>query len=275
VMTVAAGWLCLLLARLCGLGVTGSLGSMIALCFLPTFYWLQQYLTEGPILVCTLALLLGTVLVVRGRVVAGIVVSTLAYVGGLLIRYSTFSLQAACLAACLVLLALVDPEEFRTPRTIRLATYHAGVFVILGVIPKLLGWPGFTDSLTDTFSHHFTRAAPSNLYGHWFALMGRYLIGLGRMYGGQPLLPLLLVGSLILLWRSARLLAAVVTAAALTGVCTALAHPVASQGSRLYVQLFLLAAFGLGLIAELTRRSFTPRLAAEWASRVRREDDLK
>jgi hypothetical protein len=274
-MTIAAGWLCLLLARLCGLGVVGSLGSMVALYCLPTFYWLQQYLTEGPILVCTLALLVGTALVFRGRVVAGVVVSSLAYAAGLLIRYSTFSLQAGCVAACLLLLSVVDPDVFRTRRTIRLTIYHTGAFVILSVIPNLLGWPGFTDSLTDTFTHHFTRPVPADLYERWLLLMGRYIVGLGRLYGGAPILPLLLLGSLALLWRSARLLAAAVAAAALTGVGTALAHPVASQGSRLYVQVFLLAAFGLGLTAELTRRSFAPRLAAEWANRVRREDDLK
>jgi hypothetical protein len=274
-VTIAAGWLSLLLARQCGLGVVGSLGSMVALYCLPTFYWLQQYLTEGPILVCTLTLLLGTMLVIRGRVFAGVFTSTLAYAAGLLIRYSTFSLQAACIVACLLLLAVVDPVAFRNRRAIRLTVYHAGAIIILSVAPRLLGWPGFTDSLADTFTHHFTRPAPSDLYGHWIVLIGRYIFGLGHMYGGAPILPLLLLGSLTLLWRSARLLAAAVTAAAMAGVGTALAHPVASQGSRLYVQVFLLAAFGLGLTVELTRRSFAPRLGAEWATWVRREDDVK
>lgn len=274
-MTMAAGWLVLLLARQCGLGVVGSLASMVALYCLPTFSWLQQYLTEGPILVCTLVLLVGTVLVLRGRVVAGIVTSTLAYAAGLLIRYSTFSLQAACLVVCLLLLALVDPKLFRTRRTIRLTAYHAGAFVILLVIPWLLGWPGFKDSLADTFSHHFVRPVPPHLYGHWLALVGRYFSSLDRLYGSNPIVPVIMLGSLALLWRRARLAAAVTTAAALAGAGTALAHPLASQGSRLYVQVFLLAAFGLGFAADLTHRSFALRLAIERANRIRRQDDLE
>ncbi|MBR7832443.1 hypothetical protein KDL01_04195 [Actinospica durhamensis] len=273
-VTIAAGWLCLLLARLAGLGVAGSLGSMVALYCLPTFFWLQQDLTEGVTLACTLVLLVGSVLVLRGRVVAGLVVSTLAYAAGLLIRYSTFSLQAVCLAGCLFVLALLGPEELRTRRTIRLAGYHAGAFVILTVIPMLLGWPGFRESLTDTFSDHFTHAVPGDLYGHWLSLIGRYIASLGRLYGGDPILPLLVVAGLVLLWRGERLLAALVSAAALTGIGSALAHPLASQGSRLYVQVFLLAVFGLGLGVDLAHRSLLPRLAAERVSRVRREDDV-
>ncbi len=273
-VTIAAGWLCLLLARLSGLGVTGSLCSMVAIYCLPTFFWLQQYLTEGPMLDCTLALLIGTVLVLRERVVAGLVVSTLAYAAGLLIRYSTFSLQSACLTLCLLVLALVGPAALRVGRTFRLAGYHAGVFVILTVVPLLLGWPGFRESLTDTFTDHFTETEPPDLYGHWFTLMGRYISSLGRLYGGDPVLPLAVIASAVLLWRGQRLLAAVVTAAALTGVGTALAHPVASQGSRLYVQVFLLVVFGLGLGADLAQRALAARLAAERVSRVRREDEV-
>lgn len=274
--TLAAGWLCLLLSRLSGLGVAGSLAAMVALYCLPTFFWLQQYLTEGPILACTLAVLVGTVLVLRGRVVAGVVVCSLGYLAGLLIRYPSFSLLAASLAVCLLLLAATGPETFPTGcwRTIRLAAYHGGAFVILSMIPWLLGWPGLRDSLTDTFTDHFTAPAPTDLYGHWFTLMGRYLASVGRLYGGDPVLPLLVLGSVVLLWRHTRVLAAVVTAAALTGVGTALAHPMASQGTRLYVQVFLVAAFGVGLGVDLAQRSFAPRLAAERVSRVRREDDL-
>lgn len=275
-VTLAAGWLCLLLARLSGLGVAGSLGAMVALYCLPTFFWLQQYLTEGLMLVCTLVVLIGTVLVLRGRIVAGVVVCSLGYLAGLLIRYSSFSLLAACLAVCLLLLAATGPETFPTGcwRTIRLAAYHGGAFVILSMIPWLLGWPGLRDSLTDTFSDHFTTPAPADLYGRWFTLMGRYLDGVGRLYGGDPVLPLLVLGSVVLLWRHARELGAVVTAAALTGIGTALAHPVSSQGTRLYVQVFLVGVFGVGFGVDLAQRSFTPRLAAERVSRVRREDDL-
>jgi hypothetical protein len=274
-VTIAAGWLCLLLARLSGLGVAGSLGSMIALSCLPTFFWLQQYLTEGPMLVCTLLLLIGTVLAARGRVVAGLAISTLAYAAGLLIRYSTFSLQAACLAVCLLLLARVSPEEFRNRRTFRLAAYHGGAFLILSVVSALLGWPGFQGSLADTFTDHFTEPAPPDLYGRWLSLMVGYLGSVGRLYAGDPMLALLVLLGLVLLWRGARLLAAVVTAAALTGVGTALAHPVASQGARLYVQVFLLAVFGLGYAAELAAHALATRFADARLDRVRREDDLK
>ena len=274
-VTIAAGWLCLVLARVSGLGTFGSLASMAALYCLPPFFWLQQYLTEGLMIDLTLVVLIGLVLALSGRMRAGLIVSSLGYAAGLLVRYSSFSMLGACLAACLLLLALVA-RDYRGRRTYQLAAYNALAFVILTLIPVGLGWPGFRDSLTDTFTDHFTKPTPPDLYHHWFSLMRRYLKDLGQLYLHHPVLPLLVIMGLILLWTDRKALAAVLTAAALTGIGSALAHPVSTQGQRLYVQVFLVAVFGIGVAGDLIERRWrgTEHRTLSGSS-VHREDEVK
>jgi len=104
-LTLLAGWGVVLLIRLAGGGTLAALSGMIACYTLPTWFWLNQFLTEAPTLVCTIAVLIGAVLILRGRTRLGLVVSTVAYVCGFVVRYSTFSVQAGSMALTIGLLA--------------------------------------------------------------------------------------------------------------------------------------------------------------------------
>ncbi len=100
---MAAGWVCLLIARAAGLRQTGALAAMVAFFLVPSFFWMQQYLTEGPTMVCTLVVLLGTVCALRGRARLGLTIAAAGYAAGFVVRYSTFSVQAGALAVCVLL----------------------------------------------------------------------------------------------------------------------------------------------------------------------------
>jgi hypothetical protein len=255
-ITVAAGWAALILVRLAGAGPEAGLAAMLLTYVLPTGYWLQQFLTEGPTLILTFAVLAGAVLLRRGATKAGLAVSGIAYFCGFFVRYSTFSMLAGCLLLSAGLIAWLIPGG-RNRRTGVLALVSGVAFLIQTALPPLLDWPGFKDSLTDTFTNHFTEPVPHDLYGKWLSLNWHYWIDIVRSYIYTPLLAVLLALGLYLLLRYRREFGLIVVAAALTGLGTAAAHPLTSQGDRLYFQAYLLAICGLPVLADLLRRGGT------------------
>ncbi|HZP51550.1 hypothetical protein [Actinocrinis sp.] len=252
-LTLLAGWGVVLLIRLAGGGTLAALAGMVALYTLPTWFWLNQFLTEAPTLVCTIAVLIGAMLMLRGRTRLGLIVSTIAYVCGFVVRYSTFSVQAGCMALTIGLLAWWS-REWRNRRAVLLAAYSAGLLIVLTLLPTAFGWPGFKDSLEDTFTNHYTEPTPPNLYGKWLALNKHFWLATAKNYLHDPLVPALLVLGAVLLWRFRRDLGAIVGAAALTGLASAAAHPLTSQLDRLYYQAYLLGVCGLPILADLIRR---------------------
>jgi hypothetical protein len=261
-LTLAMGWGVVLLIRLAGGGPLAALAGMIACYTLPTWFWLQQFLTEAPALVLTIAVLIGAILVLRGRTRLGLAVSAAAYVCGFAVRYSTFSALAGSLVLMIGLLVWRTPER-RNRRTAVLAGFSALAFVVLTVIPPLLNWPGFKASIEELLTTHYTTPTPDNLYGKWLSLNKRYWIATADNYALQPLMPALVLLGAFLLWRYQRELAALVTAAALTGLASAAVHPQTGQLDRLYLQVYLLAVCGLPMLADLARRrgSQPPRSA--------------
>lgn len=251
---LGSAWLCLLIARAAGLHPLAALAAMIGFFLAPSYFWMQQYLTEGPTMVCTLVVLLGTVWALRGRTRLGLAIAGAGYAAGFVVRYSTFSVQAACLVACLLLLALTG-RDHRNRRTYLITALNAAAFAVTTALPPLLGWPGLSNSLQDTYADHFTEPTPPDLYHLWLSHMAGYAAHLARAYAHDPAALLPVLAGLAVLWLSHRTVAAVVSAAALAGVASALAHPVLSQGSRLYFQVFLLTAFGAAGAVELLARS--------------------
>ncbi|MBS2962232.1 hypothetical protein KGA66_04190 [Actinocrinis puniceicyclus] len=252
-LTLLAGWGVVLLIRLAGGGTLAALTGMVALYTLPTWFWLNQFLTEAPTLVCTIAVLIGAVLLLRGRTRLGLIVSTTAYVCGFVVRYSTFSVQAGTMLLTIALLAWWD-RRWRNRRAGLLAGYSAGVLIVLGLLPTAFGWPGFKASLEDTFTNHYTEPTPPNLYGKWLSLNKHFWLATAKNYLHDPLVPALLLLGAVLLWRYRRDLGAIVSAAALTGLASAAAHPLTSQLDRLYYQVYLVGVCGLPILADLIRR---------------------
>ncbi len=269
-LTLLAGWGVLVLIRLGGGSASAALSGMV-LCFvLPTWYWLQQFLTESPTLVCTIAVLIGAMLVLRGRTRLGLVASTVAYVCGFVVRYSTFSVQAGCMALTIGLLAW-SSRSWRDRRAGVLAAYSGGVFVVLTVLPVAFGWPGFRASLEDTFTNHFLQPTPPNLYGKWLRLNWFYWPQTAKDNAHAPLVPALVILSAVLLWRYRRGLGAVAGAAALTGLANAAAHPMTNQLDRLYFQVYLLPICGLPILADLILRRIGPVDGARTGPRAHEE----
>jgi hypothetical protein len=246
---ICAAWLCLLIARAAGLHPLAAFGAMIAFFLVPSFFWMQQFLTEGPTMVCTLVVLLGVVWALSGQSRQGLAIASVGYVAGFVVRYSTFSVQAGCLAACVLVLALCS-RAHHNRRTCVIAGFNGAACVVMMALPPLLGWPGFSNSLQDTYTEHFTERTPTDLYHLWLSHMHTYVVRIASMYVHDlaALVPVLV--GLAVLWFRHRAVAAVVSAAALTGVATALAHPLLSQGSRLYYQVFLLAVFGVAGVVD-------------------------
>jgi hypothetical protein len=271
-LALLAGWGVALLIRLAGGGAPAALAGMVALYVLPTWFWLNQFLSEAPTLVLTIAVLIGAVLMLRGRTGLGLAVSTFAYAFGFVVRYSTFSVQAGCMALTIALLAWWN-RPWRTRSSALLAGYSAGVFAVLSALPAVFGWPGFKASLEDTFTGHYTKPTPPDLYGKWLALNKHFWLATAKNYLHAPLVPALVLLGAVLLWRYRRELGAIVGSAALTGLATAAAHPLTSQLDRLYYQVYLLAVCGSAVLADLVARPEPAHQDTESTAADRRRAD--
>jgi hypothetical protein len=256
-ITIAAGWGVLLLLWASGLSRRASLGGMIALYTFPTWYWLGQFLTDGPALMLTIWVLAGAAMMLnatsRRQVRCGTAVLSAAYALGFLVRWSSFAILALCFLPALAILSWRHPR-WRTRRVALLAAVNGTALTLLTTIPAVAGWPGLNASVTDTFTGHFTQKAPANLYGKLLKLnVHSWTILLTRNYLSGPLLPALCTLGLKLLLHYHPDLAALVTAAALTGLGTAAAHPLASQMPRLYLSVYLLGICGLPVLLDHTQ----------------------
>jgi hypothetical protein len=254
-VTVASGWGVLLLLRVAGLGRRASLGGMIALYAFPTWYWLGQFLADGPMLMLIIWVLAGAAMLLksndRRQLQNGIAVLSTAYILGFFVRWSSFAMLALCLLPALAVLYWRQPR-CRTRRLGLLAGINAAVLVLFTVIPAVADWPGLSASVTDTFTNHFTRKVPADLYGKLIRLNEHSWIWLlTHHYLSGPLIPVLCAAGLVLLLRYQPVLAALVGAAALTGLGTAAAHPLISQMSRLYLPVYLLGVCGLPVLLDL------------------------
>jgi hypothetical protein len=249
-LTLLAGWGVVVLIRVAGGGTRAALAGMIACFTLPTWYWLGQFLTEAPTLVMTIGALIGAVLLLRGAVRSGLIVSAVFYTLGFIVRYSNFSMLALCMMITVGVLAVTTPY-WRNRRAALLGGFSAVVFAITMVLPVAFGWPGFSDSVEDTFTDHYTKPVPPDMYGKLLSLNYHYWIDTGKGFVSAPLVPGLVVLGAFMLWRYRRAFGAVVGAAALTGLGTAAAHPLVSQLDRLYFLIYLLAVCGLPIAADL------------------------
>ncbi|MFI6821709.1 hypothetical protein ACIBJE_12260 [Micromonospora sp. NPDC050187] len=226
----------------------------------PIGWWGSYPLTEGAVLAFTMATLLGANWLLRRRLVAGAALLTAALAAGIAIRFSTFLLIAASLAAA-GLLALV------TVRSVR----HAGTWALVGigalaaagimVMAKVLRLSGANETLQDTFTDHFTRP---DVPDPWHRLIDLNLAFWPRWFQTELRTPWLLLGLALGAWalfRRDRAMAWVTLGVAATGLATQAAHPVSSQGDRLYVALWLVPVIGLPVL--LARMTAAPTTGAD------------
>ncbi|QIJ60839.1 hypothetical protein [Streptomyces sp. JB150] len=224
------------------------------LCYVtPLAAWGGRPLAEGPTIALTTALLLASVWLLRNRVLPGAALFTGALVCGLAVRYSSFLVVALFLTAAAVSsLLFVRSVRHRGGRW--LAGLSAGGTLAAVASSKVLGLPGTTDSLQDTFTLHWTRP---EIADPWQAL-----VRLNLNYWEQwllkealaPMLLFLLAAGAWGVWQRSVPVALCVIAMGATGFATAAAHPLAVELDRLYVAVWLIPVIGVPLaLARLAR----------------------
>lgn len=242
--TLAGGFLVLALLRAAGCGRPAALSGQALYLAAPTGYWGSRMLTEGPSLAATLLTLLGAWWLVRRRFGPGVTALVLGFAGGFAVRYSSEQLIALLLTlGALACLAWVRSARHRG--TMVLAAASGGSFLLSELLSTLLGWPGMSESLQDTFTRHFIRPDVADPVSRLVHLDLRFW---GYYPVSQPtalLAAAALTALAVLLVRRAAVYGVLVIAAAASGVCAVAAHPLASQADRLMVPVWLLLALGL------------------------------
>ena len=243
--TLLGGFLVLLLLRSLGCSRLVALGGEALLLASPTGYWGSRMLTDGPSLTTVLLTLVGAVwLVQHRRTRTGVLLLCAGFVTGFVIRYSSEQLVALMVTlAALVCLWWVPSSRHRDMKLLALVS-GAG-FVVSEALSSLLGWPGFSVSLQDTFTKHFARPDVPDPVSKLIRLDIHYW---GYFPVSEPTALLLVVGLVtlaVLLIRRDRVYGILVVALSLTGVGAVVAHPIASQADRLMMPVWLLLVLGL------------------------------
>lgn len=254
---VAASVLVLVLLRVTGCRRTVALAGQALFLAAPTGYWSSRMLTDGPSLAADLLCLLGAWWLTERQIRRGAWVFVAGSIAGFVFRYSTATMVALALTvAALLCLWLVRGSRHRG--LYWLAGLAGGTAVLSQLLSTLLGWPGFGESLQDTFTNHFIRPDVSDP----LHLLLRANLSLWRAYPDSSSDALLLPAGMLIvalfLWRRERVFTVLTVAVALTGIASVIAHPIASQDDRLIMPAWLLIVLGLPLLA--ARRAAQPAL---------------
>lgn len=250
--TAAGGLLVLVLLRaLRAPPLTAWLGQCLYY-VTPIGLWGTRPMTEGPAIALMTAMLLGAVWMYQERWVAGVSLSTAAFALGLAVRYSSFALVAPCLVAAAGLaLAAVPAARHRGTRGLLAVSLAQALGAF--AVSRLLRLPGLGDSLQDTFSLHWTYPEVRDPWGLLVRLNVNYW---WQWLQNEALAPSLLFLLALAVWgamsRSVPMALCLVAVGG-TGVLTAVAHPLAMEGDRLYVPVWLIVVVGLPLLVDRPR----------------------
>lgn len=220
----------------------------------PIGLWGSRPMTEGPVLALMVVMLLGAVWLCQGRWVAGALLSVGAFALGFAVKYSSFVLVGPCLVAAGAMALMFVPQA-RHKGTRCLLVVSLFESLVAFAMSRAFRLPGLEASLQDTFSLHWTYAEVTNPW--------RLLVRLDANYWWQwlqrealapSLLLLLVLGAWGAMSRSVPIALCLIAVGG-TGLLTSAAHPVAMEGDRLYVQVWLIVVVGLPLLVERLRMS--------------------
>jgi hypothetical protein len=245
-MTVLGGLFIYLILRILGIrGRTAAMGQAVYYAS-PIGWWGSYGLTDGPAVALTAAGLLGALLILRRRYAAGAVILAVALAGGCFVRYSNFLLVGLALTAASLLLVIFH----RPVRTAAAILFGLSSLAVAGLVvtAKAFHWSGVTETLQDTFTNHFANPDVIDPWTRFTHLNIAYWSQWSQLQLRSPwLLAAVIVGSIALLRRNGPFgLLAVAVAA--TGFLGEAAHPVVSQGDRLMITVWIVAALGLPLL---------------------------
>ena len=247
VCTLLAGlgvyWLLRLLGLVPALAATGQVLYYV----LPTGVWGVHALTEGPITAGAIAVILGGVLLSRGRFAWGTILLVIGLGSMAVIKYST----ALPLAGLVLLAAIICWWQRDADR--RGLAVLGGISALTGAIVLYISskfaLPGFSDTAQDLFTNHFAKPDVPDVMQRMIGANGSFWAQFLTVDTNNLLLLAGLVVGLTALFRHHRIAAALVLATVLTGLALAVAHPDPSGGVRLYLLAWVGVVIGAPVFA--------------------------
>ncbi|MFJ6216548.1 hypothetical protein ACIQGZ_24940 [Streptomyces sp. NPDC092296] len=257
-IALAAGTSLLVVAllRQAGCSAPAALAGQLLFLCCRLGWWSIQPLAEGAVTAGVLAALLGAWWLLHGRGAAGAALLLAALGGTALVKYSA-ALPLACALAVAAVGCLPLVRAGRTGALL-LAGLATGAAVLVAGCVLLLRLPDATETLQDTFTRSFHRAPVADPWRRLLGLDLRYWAQWLRDQAAQPVLPVLLAAGGWGLLRRCRVLGVLAGAAALVGVATAAAHPVADQHDRLWALLWVPVVLGVPVALDAVREGFAP-----------------
>lgn len=246
-LTALGGLVAYLILRLLGLSrPRAALGQGLYYAG-PVGWWGSHGLTDGPAVTVSLVTLLAVLFLLRHRYALGIALFVGSVGVGGFLRYPNFVFITLAVLTAAVAGLLTDPRRRRL--LLLVITLAAAGLVGLAITAHALHWSGAADSLQDTFTGHFTRPDIADPWGRLAQLNARYWSQWAQEQARSPwLVAAVTLGSVALI-RRYRTFGLIAVAVALTGLLNQAAHPVASQGDRLLIEVWVAAALGLPLLA--------------------------
>jgi hypothetical protein len=246
--TLLAGLLLWYLLTMAGLRPSVASVGQALLYLLPTGTWGVLSLSEGPTLLGVVTVILGSVLLGAGRRGPGIAILIAGLVGTGLVKYST----ALPFAGALVVVALVSLWLRAGDRRglLLLAATGAVATGAAMLVSTLLGLPGMSESLQDSFTGHFYQPDVPDPWSRLWEVNSRYWL---HWLTFAPMNVTLLAGSMVggwAMWRRDRFVALLVLACEALGFALTVAHPEVWQGDRLYVLAWLIPVVGLPMAVQ-------------------------
>lgn len=288
VIACAGGILVYAIGRLWRLRATAAALGQAVYLICPLGWWALQGLGEGLVSICVLGAVAGIGLARVGRVRTGLVCAAASYLALGFTRYSTLLLVAAGLAVACAAIALTvgrtrNPHDGRaasdiTPPPGPTAGLAAGrrptwAMAVLGAVAALatvvampvLGLPGSSVTLQDTFTNHFATPLVPNPWYRLAALNYHFWPQwLGAPSQSWAVLGCGLLGlAALAVWR--RDLAWVALALAVVGWAHIAAHPLPGEAARLGLLMWMPTVLG----AAAALHAVTARVRATVAVSVR------
>ena len=270
--TLAASFMVIALLRLAGCSDLLALGGQVLFLAAPTGYWGSRMLTDGPSLATSLLALLGAVLLAKGRIRVGLWVLAAGFVTGFVVRYSSEQLVALALAvAALICLKWVPSSRGRGMKL--LAIVSGAGFVVSELASTVLGWPGLSVSLQDTFTKHFIRPDVSDPLGRLVRLDLSFWAYFPVYESTALLLAVGLIAIGVALLRRDAVFGVLSIAIAATGLGAVIAHPIESQADRLMSPVWVLLALGLPLLFAARRKESDESPLGDGGGKPEREQE--
>lgn len=266
VVTCAGGVLAFLVLRTLSVSVPLALTGQALFFVLPCGATAMRPMTEGLLLVLTLAALWGCALVLEeGRTRKGVAVVAAALCALFTVKHSQALFLGLCLAGAGAVIAVRRRWRVLPPVAGVAALAGAGVAGLLGTVllARLLHYPSVSESVQDLLTGHFARPDRERLWQEFFQLQGNFWTEWLRRQLWEPLFLACLAAGLLGA-RRRPVFGAFLAGAACTGILNQAGHPdINIWGDRLITLAWLLPVLGVPLLLEpWVRRVVVPAQGA-------------